>query len=54
MAGVKPIGRINRVSNEEYIYGGENSLAEIEKIAKLMVHHSLDAVIGVGGGKVLI
>lgn len=51
---VKPYWpQMAEVELEEYTYGGECSFAEIEAVTKLVKHHSLDAVIGVGGGKIL-
>jgi len=44
---------LTELSYEEFTYGGENSLDEIDKISKLIRQHSFDAIIGVGGGKVL-
>ena len=44
---------MTEVQLEEYTYGGECSLAEMEAVSKLVENHSIDAVIGVGGGKVL-
>ncbi|HAH61130.1 MAG TPA: oxidoreductase [Treponema sp.] len=41
------------VTFEEYTYGGECSFSEIERVEKLIRAASYDAVIGVGGGKVL-
>ncbi|MCM3568561.1 iron-containing alcohol dehydrogenase family protein [Neobacillus mesonae] len=38
---------------EEYTYSGECSLEEIEELAELVKGKSFDALIGVGGGKVL-
>lgn len=38
---------------EKYKYSGECSLAEIEIIAEMINNNSFDAVIGIGGGKVL-
>ncbi|MCQ6274500.1 iron-containing alcohol dehydrogenase family protein [Bacillus sp. V3B] len=38
---------------EEYTYHGENSLIEIDALSDLVTRESFDAVIGVGGGKVL-
>ena len=31
------LANINRISNEEYQYGGENSLAEIENVSSLLL-----------------
>ena len=45
--------QMEEVQIEEYTYRGECSLVEIETVAKLVKQHSLEAVIGVGGGKVL-
>lgn len=45
--------QMNDVQLEEYTYGGECSFTEIEAVAKLVENHLFDAVIGVGGGKVL-
>lgn len=42
-----------KVEYGEYTYGGECSLRELEEIAKLVNQNSFDAIIGVGGGKVL-
>lgn len=44
---------LTRLEYEEYTYHGENSLSEINTISELVVKESFDAVIGVGGGKVL-
>lgn len=41
------------LKSEEYTYHGENSLSEIDAISKLVIKESFDAVVGVGGGKVL-
>ena len=41
------------VQAEEYTYGGDCTLSEIEAVARLVKQHSFEAVIGVGGGKVL-
>ena len=38
---------------EEHTYGGENSLTEINTVSKRVIDDSFDAIIGVGGGKVL-
>src|SRR3954471_22333545 len=38
---------------EEYTYHGENSLTEIDAVSELVIKEAFDAVIGVGGGKVL-
>jgi uncharacterized oxidoreductase len=43
----------HRVNAEEYTYSGECSLKEIGKIAELVNERSFDAILGVGGGKVL-
>jgi len=51
---VKPFWpKMNRVIYDEYTYGGECSFKEIDKVTKLVMGHSYDAIIGVGGGKVL-
>lgn len=42
-----------RIEYEEYIYGGECSLTEIETVEKVINKNSYDALIAVGGGKVL-
>lgn len=44
---------LNEIEFEEYVYGGECSLSEIDKVADLVEKNSFDGVIGVGGGKVL-
>lgn len=44
---------LEKVEYGDYTYHGECSLPEIEELAKLVTNHSYDAVIGVGGGKVL-
>lgn len=41
------------IKYENYTYSGECSISQIETIADLVVTQSFDAVIGVGGGKVL-
>jgi uncharacterized oxidoreductase len=41
------------ISYEERTYRGECSLTEIEEIADLVKRQSFDAVLGIGGGKVL-
>jgi uncharacterized oxidoreductase len=38
---------------EEYIYNGECSLSEIESVTELVRQGEYDAIVGVGGGKVL-
>lgn len=43
----------DRVEYEEYTYKGECSVTEIEELSKLVHKSSYDAIIGVGGGKVL-
>lgn len=43
----------NQVEYEEYPYHGECSLLEIEELSKLVNNRFYDAIIGVGGGKVL-
>ena len=45
--------QMEEVQWKDYTYGGECSFAEIETVSRLVQHHSFDAVIGVGGGKVL-
>ncbi|MFO1442452.1 iron-containing alcohol dehydrogenase family protein [Bacillus sp. Bva_UNVM-123] len=45
--------KFTEVSSEEYTYSGECSLEEIAVIAKMVHDQSFDAIIGVGGGKVL-
>ncbi len=42
-----------KVEHSTYQYHGENSLSEIEVVSKLVVEGDFDAIIGVGGGKVL-
>ena len=44
---------LNRVEFEMVQYGGECSLAEIETLVERVSLHAYDALIGVGGGKVL-
>ncbi|MDR7078492.1 putative oxidoreductase [Neobacillus niacini] len=44
---------LNDIEVEEYVYGGECSLSEIDKVANLVEENSFDGVIAVGGGKVL-
>lgn len=44
---------IKGVQFEEYTYGGECSLKEIETLTKLVNNRSFDGVVAVGGGKVL-
>ncbi|MGN1385327.1 MAG: iron-containing alcohol dehydrogenase, partial [Bacillus sp. (in: firmicutes)] len=44
---------MNKVQCKEYTYDGECSLAEIESVSQAVEQESVDAVIGVGGGKVL-
>lgn len=43
----------SQIAVGEFTYHGENSLSEIERISDLVLTDSYDAVIGVGGGKVL-
>lgn len=45
--------QMTEIKWEEYTYGGECSFTEMESVAKLINQYSFDAVIGVGGGKVL-
>lgn len=45
--------KMDEIQLIDYTYGGECSFPEIEAVAKLVEKHSVDAVIGVGGGKVL-
>lgn len=44
---------LDHIEKIEYQYHGENSLTEIKNVASLVVTGSFDAIIGVGGGKVL-
>ncbi len=44
---------LDTVESTEYIYNGENSLTEIATVSRLTVEGGFDAIIGVGGGKVL-
>ncbi|WP_338450343.1 iron-containing alcohol dehydrogenase family protein [Niallia oryzisoli] len=44
---------LTSVEYVEYSYHGENSLTEIEAVAKLITEGSFDGIVGVGGGKVL-
>lgn len=41
------------VEHKSYQYHGENSLSEINTVAQLAIEDSFDAIIGVGGGKIL-
>ncbi len=43
----------NKVQFEDYEYHGECSLSEIEELSKMVYDGAFDAIIGVGGGKVL-
>ena len=53
-AAAKPfLPAFQQVQAEEYTYSGECSLKEIEEIAELVKEKSIDAILGVGGGKVL-
>ena len=45
--------KLKEVRTQEYTYGGECSFAEIEAVAQIVEKQSFEAVIGVGGGKVL-
>lgn len=45
--------KFTQVAHDEYTYNGECSLSEIEVLAELIKTKSYDAIIGVGGGKVL-
>lgn len=45
--------QMTEIQTTEYIYGGECSLSEIEQVTNLVVSQQYDAIIGVGGGKVL-
>lgn len=42
-----------KVKSAEYTYDGENSIEEIEKLSKSVSEGKYDAIVGVGGGKVL-
>jgi len=44
---------LTKVASTEYIYNGENSITEIETVARLADEGGFEAIIGVGGGKVL-
>lgn len=44
---------MDHVHYEEYVYSGECSLAEIEKVSTMVASQQYEAIIGVGGGKVL-
>lgn len=44
---------LKEIETEEYTYSGECSLDEIEKVSNLVTAHNDEAIIGVGGGKVL-
>ena len=44
---------IKNIQYDMYNYGGECSLSEIERIADLVRTHQYEAIIGIGGGKVL-
>lgn len=43
----------HKIQSEEYTYGGECSLTEIDTLSTFIKEKSFDAVIAVGGGKVL-
>ena len=43
----------NKIEYEEYTYHGECSITEIEELSKVVNKNAYDAIIGVGGGKVL-
>ncbi|WP_102692214.1 iron-containing alcohol dehydrogenase family protein [Rummeliibacillus pycnus] len=45
--------KMTEIQTEEYTYGGECSLSEIEKVSNLVMTNKFEAIIGVGGGKVL-
>jgi hydroxycarboxylate dehydrogenase A len=44
---------LSRVQSDEYTYGGECTLEEIDYVTNIVTNESYDGVIGVGGGKVL-
>ncbi|WP_428910194.1 iron-containing alcohol dehydrogenase family protein [Niallia sp. Krafla_26] len=44
---------LNKIEYTRYQYHGENSLSQIDTVATLTSEGSYDAIIGVGGGKVL-
>jgi uncharacterized oxidoreductase len=44
---------LSKLEFTEYTYGGECSLSEIAKLTELVSNGSYDALLGVGGGKVL-
>ncbi|WP_156291641.1 iron-containing alcohol dehydrogenase family protein [Oceanobacillus salinisoli] len=44
---------LSEIESVEYSYNGECSLSEIEKVSKVIMEEVVDAVIGVGGGKIL-
>lgn len=53
-AATKPYWPVlSEVEHTGYQYHGETSLSEIDAISKLVTEGSYDAIIGVGGGKVL-
>lgn len=45
--------KLNQIQYEQYVYSGECSLTEIEKVSNIVLSHEYEAIIGVGGGKVL-
>ncbi|WP_394238080.1 iron-containing alcohol dehydrogenase family protein [Niallia oryzisoli] len=44
---------LTKIQTTEYIYNGENSITEIETVARLASEGGFETIIGVGGGKVL-
>ncbi|AHF07022.1 glycerol dehydrogenase [Desulfitobacterium metallireducens DSM 15288] len=45
--------QFTQIKYEEFTYGGECSIAEIETLRKIVVENSYDGLLAVGGGKVL-